>query len=273
MHGAGNDFIVIDNRFFNFTQAELAKLARGYCPRRTGIGADGLLALDHPDSDETNYRMRYHNADGSLAGMCGNGARCLARFARNTGMEGDPLVFDAEAGRYRAFVPPAGAEDYDLPDVRLMVPPPRDFDGALRLSGGNEVAYVYTGTHHVVVFVDDLDAVDVESEAPAIRRDRVFPEGVNVNFVEMLSENRLAIRTFEKGVEAETLACGTGALAAAVVAYLSGRSSSTHFTLEARGGRLEVDFEAENGEIRELSLSGGAAVAFTGVLVLDPKKL
>lgn len=273
MHGAGNDFIVIDNRFFNFSRLELATLARRYCPRHTGVGADGLLALDHSENGETAYRMRYHNADGSLAGMCGNGARCLARFARSSGLHEEPLVFDAEAGRYSAFVPAAGAEDFDLPDVRLMVPPPRDFDSAIRLSSGNDVAYIYTGTHHVVIFVDDLDAVNVEAEAPTIRGAGIFPEGVNVNYVQLLSGDHLAIRTFEKGVEAETLACGTGALAAATIAYLSGRSVSRKYVLDARGGRLEVGFETSGDEIRHLYLSGPAQVAFTGMLVVDPRAL
>jgi diaminopimelate epimerase len=268
MHGAGNDFVVLDNRFFHFSQEELARLARRFCPRRTGVGADGLLALEPPAGEGAHYRMRYLNADGSAAGMCGNGARCLARFARDAGIDGEPLVFDSDAGRYRASAPPAG-------EVRLFVPPPRDFNAAAPLACGGTVQYVYTGTHHTVVFVDDVDAAQPERDAPAIRHDAAFaPAGTNVNFVQLLSPDRLAVRTFEKGVEGETLACGTGALAAAVVARLAGASAASHFTIEARGGTLRVGFDtAASGEVENLFLEGPAVTVFTGILELPPEML
>jgi diaminopimelate epimerase len=269
MQGAGNDFIVLDNRFFHFSTEELARLARRFCPRRFGVGADGLLALDEPDRDGAHYRMRYHNADGSRAGMCGNGARCLARFARLAGLADERLVFDAEAGRYRVDVPPAGEGG-----VRLFVPPPRDFR-EVALADGRSVLFVWTGTQHVVQFVPDLEGVDPAAEAPPVRHDHAFaPAGTNVNFVQVLAEDRLAVRTFEKGVEAETLACGTGALAAAVVARLAGRSGASRFTVEARGGTLEVGFAASgDGEVVDLYLEGPAEVVFTGILEVDPQEL
>jgi len=179
MHGTGNDFIVLDNRFFSFSEAELAGLARRFCPRRFGVGADGLLALDHPATPDSNYRMRYRNADGSLATMCGNGARCLALFAREAGIEEEPLVFDSDAGRYRASI---SEEAGDV--VRVFVPPPQRFR-EVRLENGARVATIWTGTPHVVVFVDDLDSADIEALALPIRHDPVFlPEGTNVNLVE-----------------------------------------------------------------------------------------
>src|SRR5690606_7040767 len=125
MHGAGNDFIVLDNRFMHFSAAELAALAQRFCPRRFGVGADGLLALSPSDEPGIDFRMEYVNPDGSRAGMCGNGARCLARFARSAGLEAEPLTFRADAGVYRASVPP----EPEAP-VRLFVPPPERYRAA-----------------------------------------------------------------------------------------------------------------------------------------------
>lgn len=259
MHGAGNDFLVIDNRFFHFSTDELADLARRFCPRRFGVGADGLLALDPPEAPEHDYRMRYHNADGSRAGMCGNGARCLARFARRAGLGAEPLTFGSDAGTYRASVP----EDEAAP-VRLFVPPPRDYRAEVE-AGGETVAFVYTGTHHAVRFVEDVDAVDLGRLAPPIRHAAVFPEGVNVNVAAPTGSGALRVRTFEKGVEAETLACGTGAVAVAVVAVLTGRAEPP-VTLEARGGTLVVGMERNGEALTEVYLEGPAVRVFEGTL-------
>jgi diaminopimelate epimerase len=269
MHGAGNDFLVLDNRFFHLSGGELAALARRYCRRRFGVGADGLLALDPPEAGGHHYRMRYHNADGTLAGMCGNGARCLARFARMAGLTAEPLVFGSDAGTYTAWVP----EDPGGP-VRLEVPPPEGFREAVPLAEGGTVPYIWTGTHHAVVFVEDVDDADPGREGPALRHDPAFrPEGTNVNFVEVEGPDRVRIRTFEKGVEAETLACGTGALAAAVVAHLTGRVSDRPVTVEARGGTLAVGFKPEGSGVRDLTLEGPAEAVFSGTLEVDPRWL
>lgn len=268
MQAAGNDFIVLDNRFLHFSPGELSEIARRYCPRRFGVGADGLLALDRPERPDTDYRMRYHNPDGSLAGLCGNGARCLARFAREAGLTGDPLVFDAEAGEYHAVVA-TGAEE----PVRLYVQPARDMR-AVRLPEGGYGHYVWTGTHHAVVFVDDVDSTDLERLAPPLRWDPQFaPEGTNVDFVEPVSPDAIRVRTFEKGVEAETLACGTGALASAVVARLAGRVSADRIQVQARGGSLEVGFRLNGDSVEGLYLEGPVATVYTGILALDPTTL
>jgi diaminopimelate epimerase len=269
MQGAGNDFIVVDNRFFHFSERDLQAIARRFCARRTGVGADGLLALDDPEQAGADYRMHYLNADGSPAGMCGNGARCLARYARHAGLTSEPLAFDVNAGRYSASVPGGEGEP-----VRLFVPSPENFRPQTRLADGRHVPYVWTGTHHVVLFVDEIEAVDPMRDAPPVRHDPAFlPEGTNVSFVEMKGPQRLAIRTFEKGVEGETLACGTGALAAAVVAHLAGRSSATEFEIHARGGEMKVGFEMEDGSITDLFLEGPAVTVFTGMLEIDPGML
>ena len=286
MEGAGNDFVVLDNRFLRFADDELAALARRVCPRRTGVGADGLLALD--DHDGADFRMRYRNADGSLATMCGNGARCLARFAARAGLGtsvgtagGAPeaaevvaLAFETDGGRYRAEVAGRGASG----PVRLAVPPARDYgpgpDGSVR---------IWTGTEHAVVFTGDVGAFDLEGDGRRLRHDPAFqPAGTNVNAVEIVGPSHVRVRTFEKGVEAETLACGTGAVAAALAAALGGHlgtaDDSSHPAPEAEGagrrsvavempgGTLEVGFTLGAGEASDLSLSGPAETVYEGTL-------
>ncbi len=273
MNGAGNDFLVLDNRFLRFSDGELAALARRFCPRRTGAGADGLLALDEPaqaaeDAPEPDFRMRYRNADGSLATMCGNGARCLARFAARAGLGtaadgGVALAFDTDGGRYRAEVDGRGASG----PVRLAVPPARDYgpsvDGAVR---------IWTGTEHAVVFTDDVAGADVEGEGPRLRGHPAFaPAGTNVNWVQVAGPDRVRVRTFEKGVEAETLACGTGAVASALAASLGGHLGPAgrerqSVAVEMTGGTLEVGFRMADGAPAEITLAGPAETVYEGTL-------
>lgn len=262
MNGAGNDFIVVDNRFFHFTDAELQHLARRLCPRRVGVGADGLLALSPPASPEAHFRMRYVNADGSVGTMCGNGARCLVRYARLSGIEAEDVAFDTDAGLYRAHAPADPAAP-----VRLFVPPPRDFAPEVALAGPGRgpVCRIWTGTEHVVRFVPEVAAAPVAVEGPAIRADAALaPAGANVNFVEVAGEGRLRVRTYEKGVEAETLACGTGALASALVARLTGRVGRDALAVEMPGGVLHVGFRLAGGAVRDLYLEGPAEVVYRG---------
>ncbi|MDX1530582.1 MAG: diaminopimelate epimerase [Rhodothermales bacterium] len=267
MHGAGNDFVVLDNRFFHFSAAELADLARRVCPRRFGVGADGLLALSPPREDGHDYRMDYLNADGTRAGMCGNGARCLARFARSAGLTAEPLTFGSDAGTYRAAVPADPAAP-----VRLFVPPPERYREAVPTEGADEPAYIWTGTDHAVLFVPAAEAAPVGEAGPRLRRDPAFqPAGANVDFVEVLNPDpaRLRVRTFEKGVEAETLACGTGALAAALVARLAGRVRGEAVAVEMPGGTLRVGFRLGGdgaAGVRDLWLEGPAEVVYQGTL-------
>lgn len=284
VHGAGNDFVIVDNRFFRFSAAELSMLARRWCPRRTGIGADGLLAFAPPEDDAHHYRMRYFNADGSRATMCGNGARCLARFARLAGLEANPLVFESDAGVYRADVP----ADPDAP-VRLYVPPPENYQSGVDLEtevdGLPAVDYVWTGTEHAVCFVEDVQAVPLSEHGRAIRRDEAFaPTGANANFVEVAHAEEeggsdpdrplLRVRTFEKGVEAETRACGTGALAAAVVARLQNRTAADRIAVQMPGGTLTVGLEIDGeGTVTDLYLEGPVVRVFRGTVDVDPATL
>lgn len=251
MSGAGNDFIVLDNRFYFFGVEELSQLAKTYCARRTGVGADGLLALEA--SEELDFRMRYFNADGSVGSMCGNGARCLVSYAAAAGIEGSPLRFETDAGPYEAEM--VGE------DVRLHVPPYRDFRLLPADEHGPERCYLWTGTEHLVVFTDDVSLAPVESVGPVLRQTNP-PAGANVNFAEV-DDDGLIVRTWEKGVEGETLACGTGATAAATAARLTGRLAGETIGVRMRGGTLTIGFHAD-GRVRYLE--GPAEQVFRGTL-------
>ncbi len=268
MNGNGNDFIVIDNRFYNFTADELSDLARRFCPRRTGIGADGLLAFMAPDDEQYDYRMKYYNADGSLGTMCGNGARCLARFARNAGIYSAEMQFESDAGVYSAFVP---AEE-DAP-VRIYVQPPQhlDLNTALETLTKDPAHFIWTGTEHLVCFVDDAAAVPVGQMGPVLRNDAALqPAGANVNFVEILDRGsadqpaRIYVRTYEKGVEEETLACGTGAMASSVIAKIKGLIDTETVSVQMGGGLLGVGFKLEGEDVSGLYLEGPVVTVYRG---------
>lgn len=263
MSGAGNDFIVIDNRFYHFSGAELRELVLRWAPRRTGIGADGLLALESADTEGVDFRMRYLNADGSVGSMCGNGARCLARYARSAGLESQPLVFDTDAGRYEAYV-----EAEPSADVRLVLGPYADYgrrDLAAMEGLPGEAHYVWTGTEHLVVFVPDVDQAPVAETGPVLRADpAISSTGANVNYVEVTGRAALRVRTFEKGVEAETLACGTGATASAIAACLTGRINAGRVQVSMPGGTLVVDIQGDPQFPDRLVLEGPAEFVFRG---------
>ena len=263
MHGTGNDFIVVDNRPLQFSPDELSACAAAWCPRRYGVGADGLLALDDPETSAADYRMHYVNADGSRATMCGNGARCLFRFARRVGFKHETLAFDTDAGLYRA-TEAAGEEGAE---VRLFVPEVTDVraDVALDRSVPRAVRalwFAHAGTEHLVAVVDDLDAVPVQKWGRRLRRDpRLAPAGANVNFMELRERGHLGLRTYEKGVEAETPSCGTGVLAAAETAgRLLDTAPETPLQVHTPGGELAVG-RTEEGT---LYLQGPAVVVFEG---------
>lgn len=266
MQGAGNDFVVVDNRDYGFSGAELSVAAEAWCSRRYGVGADGLLALAPPRSSAADYRMGYWNADGSRATMCGNGARCLFRFARCRGVGGgSALAFETDAGLYRA-VQPGSAPD----TVRLFVPDVTDVRPQFQLEGPvpdaiRTLTFVHSGTEHLVATVDDLAAAKVTKWGRQLRHDvGVQPAGANVNFLELGPGRGVRVRTYEKGVEAETPACGTGVLAAAVVAERT-RSASTAraVPVRTRGGDLRVGHApTDRGE--ERYLEGPAVVVFRG---------
>ena len=261
MSGAGNDFIVIDNREGRVKAA--ADFVAKVCSRRLSVGADGLLLVETPeDAAEADFRMRYFNADGGEAETCGNGARCIARFAFLNGIANETMHFETLAGVYSAEI----AGDQAL----LGLGDPRDIrlDFPLELEEGEAVAsFANTGVPHAVRFMDEIDSINVAAAGREMRYHDAFGQaGANANFVRVEGEQALRTRTYERGVEDETLACGTGAVASAVTAALRGKVRPP-VTVRVRGGfDLIVHFELNNGAASNIRLEGDARVVFTGEL-------
>jgi diaminopimelate epimerase len=251
MSGAGNDFIMIDNRAEKraFSEAQIAK----WCKRGTGIGADGLILLEN--SDRYDFSMRYYNADGKLGSMCGNGGRCITRFAEHSGIKKTQFTFEANGETYRAEILPDGR-------VKLQMTPPKAFRDKFIVEG-YETYFINTGSPHAIVYVQDVEQVDVFNEGKKIRANaQHFPEGTNVNFLDVIAPDAIRIRTFERGVENETLACGTGCVAAAVVSYRLGKISTKAVTLYVQSGeQMQVEFDAA---FQEVFLIGSAEIVFEG---------
>lgn len=259
MNGAGNDFIVIDNRDL---QSSLdTETIEALCDRNRGIGADGLLAVE-PAEKGADYKFRYYNADGGEAEMCGNGARCFGRFTAHLTEEvPEAVTFETIAGTLTAHM----IGD----DVRIAMSEPKDLrlHTITRVSGLDaELHFVNTGVPHVVTFVEDLDDIDVFTHGRAIRQhDDFSPAGTNANFAKVLEPSHIAIRTYERGVEDETLACGTGMVASALIHHLlSGDPSPIKVDVEG-GDTLEIGFE-KTGEktFKNVTLTGPADFVFEG---------
>ena len=259
MNGAGNDFILIDNRAgdVHLDRSQIAHL----CDRHRGIGADGILLLEKA-TNHADFRMRYFNADGGEAEMCGNGARCFARFANQV----------AEAQTKISFETPAGVISAELVGdlVTLQMTKPNDLRLDIELPVANEIKTVHfinSGVPHVVIPIPRIDDVDVRREGSAIRHHKMFsPKGANVNFIEKRGPNSIAIRTYERGVEDETLACGTGIVASALI-FAANENTNGPITVIARGGdELRVGFEKIGNQFRNVTLTGPAEFVFEGTV-------
>jgi diaminopimelate epimerase len=258
MSGAGNDFIVIDDRE-NSVGEDARELAKQLCRRRLSVGADGLILVT--PSSRCDFRMRYFNADGSEADMCGNGGRCVARFAHERDIAGDKMCFESSSGNHEASI-------IDDADVRLAMTDPR----ALLLSfeigiKGEQIAVhrVNTGVPHAVREVEHLKDYPVVDVGRAIREHRKFmPDGTNVDFVELDGPNSVSLRTYERGVEDETLACGTGAVASAVVMAALGKVEPPVSIHTKAGYTLAVDFFMSDLGFCDVSLTGDARTVYEG---------
>lgn len=258
MNGAGNDFVVIDNRLGgnSLSREQIARL----CDRHRGIGADGLLAVEAAENG-ADFRMRYYNSDGGEAEMCGNGARCFARYASRLVSRCDRINFETIAGVITA--------ELVGDNVRLGMSKPKDLrlNLAVTMDGRTLTVHsVNTGVPHAVVMVEDLDNVPVATLGAAIRYHELFaPRGTNANFIKLVDDRTIAIRTYERGVEAETLACGTGVVASALVFHeVTGATSPLN--VQVRGGdMLQVDFVRDAaGDYRDVTLTGPADFVFDG---------
>ena len=247
MSGSGNDFILIDGRRWDLSKFNLSELARKLCHRTFGIGADGLIVLDK--SNRADFKWHFFNADGSEAEMCGNGGRCAARLAYLLGMCEKKLSFETKAGVIRAEV--------DGSKVKLELTPPFDLKLNLNLQIDDKeylLHFINTGVPHAVFVVEDLENIPIKELGRKVRFHEYFkPAGTNVNFIKVLKHDYIKIRTYERGVEDETLACGTGSVAGAVIAYKLGKVKPP-VKLETKSGEiLEIFFDEE---LKEVFLKG-----------------
>ena len=259
MSGNGNDFIVIDNMkgSLKLSGAEIKAL----CENRFSIGADGLIMAEK-GAKGCDFYMKFYNNDGREAEMCGNGGRCVARFAYLKGIAGPDMVFAAKDGMHEAKVLAGGAVK-----LKMIDPFGMKKNVAVRYAGKTfKGFFVNTGVPHFVIEVKDIFKTDVRAMGRCVRFDKIFkPAGTNVNFVQRINKSSFYIRTYERGVEDETYACGTGAAASAVAMHLTGGAASP-VTLKAKGGKLKIYFKDDSGKISGLYLEGNARVIAEGIV-------
>lgn len=265
MNGTGNDFVIIDNRRLEIPEEEQPELARKICRRMFSVGADGLIFIEN--SEQADFRWKFYNSDGSVAEMCGNGSRCAARFAYRHKIAGRTMHFETLAGIIQAEV----GEQEEV--VRVKMTQPRDFRLDLSLTLGEEerpVAYVDTGVPHAVIFVGEED-VPVNTWGRKVRFHELFaPRGTNADFVTLLPDGRLKVRTYERGVEAETMACGTGVVASALIAAIQKGKESPVEVITSGGGVLTIIFELNDGPVVEnVYLQGPTRLVCTGQLTAE----
>jgi len=263
MNGAGNDFVVLDNRAGKYDGLDTASIEK-ICARHSGVGADGLLMVDEPAEGSTSdYRFRYYNSDGGEAEMCGNGARCFARFARNLhrGNLAEEITFDTIVGKLRATFPGE--------DVCINMTQPFDLreNISLDLDGETQIVhFINTGVPHVVLPVDDVESVDIAKVGRSLRYHEEFaPAGANANVFSVIEPGHIRVRTYERGVEGETLACGTGVVANAIVHHLlTGVQAPVAVNVRC-GDTLKVNFHRDSaGVFQDVELIGPANFVFTG---------
>ncbi|HZH38284.1 MAG TPA: diaminopimelate epimerase [Flavisolibacter sp.] len=248
--GTGNDFIILDNRTneYNLTKDQISFL----CNRRFGVGADGLMLLNtHPHYD---FEMKYYNADGGESSMCGNGGRCLVKFAADRGMVRQDYRFIAIDGEHEASIEIDGTVALKMNDVRSM----QHDRGRFILD---------TGSPHYVNMVDNVMALDVVGKGREVRYNSMFKEnGINVNFVQQtVDPDKIIVRTYERGVEDETFSCGTGVTAAALVCYHN-ETGFNHVEVKTKGGDLRVEFDKMEDNFTNIWLIGPALKVFEGTI-------
>jgi diaminopimelate epimerase len=248
--GTGNDFVIIDNRRYNLSKND-TKTIKLLCDRRFGIGADGLIFLENSGIEGEDFKMVYFNSDGNESTMCGNGGRCLVSFAHYLNIFEKETLFSAIDGQHEASIS-NGVVSLKMQDVSNI----ETLENAL---------YLNTGSPHYVTLTSDILNKNIKVDGAAIRyNDRFKKEGTNVNFVEPITANLYRVRTYERGVEDETLSCGTGVTAVAIAMHALSKTDKNSVDLKVQGGSLNVAFNANNGTYTNVWLTGPAEQVFKG---------
>jgi diaminopimelate epimerase len=249
--GTGNDFVMIDNRSNFFPKDNIQLIAR-LCDRRFGIGGDGLILLEN--DTETDFKMVYYNSDGNQSSMCGNGGRCLVAFAKKLNVIQDNTTFIATDGVHHASVAENGIvslQMIDVPEVKITP----------------DYVFMNTGSPHHIQLVEDLEHYNVKENGASIRYGELYgKQGSNINFVKKIDETTFSLRTYERGVEDETLACGTGATAVAIAMNVLGETKANSIDLNVEGGKLVVSFDKIEGKFTNVFLKGPAEFVFKGTI-------
>lgn len=247
--GTGNDFVMIDNRTNSFPKNN-TKLVAFLCDRKFGIGADGLILLEN--HEKYDFKMKYYNSDGNESSMCGNGGRCLVAFAKQLQIIQNKAEFEAIDGYHFATVDEnkiVSLQMKDVSDVKVF----------------ENHTFLNTGSPHHVELVSELSSFDVKNRGSQIRYSNLYgKEGSNINFVKQIESDKFAVRTYERGVEDETLSCGTGVTAVAIAMYNSKLTEANKVKLNVEGGSLEVSFNEKNGKFTDVFLIGPAKFVFKG---------
>jgi diaminopimelate epimerase len=247
--GTGNDFVMIDNRSNFFPKDNIQLIAR-LCDRRFGIGGDGLILLEN--DIETDFKMVYYNSDGNQSSMCGNGGRCLVAFAKKLHVIKDNTTFIATDGLHHASVAENGIvslQMIDVPEVKITP----------------DYVFMNTGSPHHIQLVEDLEHYNVKENGARIRYGELYgKQGSNINFVKKIDDTTFSLRTYERGVEDETLACGTGATAVAIAMNVLGETKASSIDLNVEGGKLVVSFDEKDGKFTNVFLKGPAEFVFKG---------
>ena len=256
MSGSGNDFILVDHRKPLLDVKRMKKFAQKVCRRRVSVGADGIIFIER--SKQADFKWRFFNADGSEAEMCGNGGRCAARFAYLKGIAGSSLTFETLAGILSAHVNGRRVK------LEMTKPYGLKLDEKISIKGKRvRISSINTGVPHAALFLKSLEDVDVVRMGRSIRNhSRYAQRGTNANFVKVESSSRLSVRTYERGVEDETLACGTGAVASALIAAFKGLVRSP-VSIRTRGGEvLTVYFEIEGDKVKRVFFEGDVHIIY-----------
>jgi diaminopimelate epimerase len=252
--GTGNDFIMIDNRTEFFSKNN-TKLIKQLCDRRFGIGADGLILLENDKFSD--FKMVYYNSDGNESSMCGNGGRCIVAFAKQLNVIHEETTFMAVDGEHYAKISADGTVSLQMKNVE-------------DIKMAADYVFLNTGSPHHITLVEDVKSVPVKEIGSQIRYSDLYGKaGSNVNFVEIISDSLFAVRTYERGVEDETLSCGTGVTAAAIAMNAIGKTTSNEIDLLVEGGQLKVSFQKDGNHYHHVFLIGPASFVFEGTINID----